>query len=100
MIADTELQQCYIDLYKQVRNYIWDYSAACCLADLEIETFNRFPNISRVRYYLSQFMSHCNYILRDDTELMLAFNKFFNRLDDSDDTSYSKLYKVSEVIDT
>ena len=45
MISASRLQQAYIDLYKQFRNYIWDYKDVEMLANLEFAIFKACPDI-------------------------------------------------------
>ena len=53
MISSSELQRSYIELYKELRKYLWDISIVEPIARLEVSIFEAFPNISDIKRNLS-----------------------------------------------
>lgn len=53
MISSSELQRSYIELYKELRKYLWDISIVETIARLEVSIFEAFPNISDIKRNLS-----------------------------------------------
>lgn len=53
MISSSELQRSYIELYKELRKYLWDISIVESIARLEVSIFEAFPNISDIKRNLS-----------------------------------------------
>ena len=100
MISGNELQNAYIDLYSELRRYIWSYQDVRTLANLEIETFKRFPDIDQVRKYLNLMEMSARFVTNDDEDVMLAFQDFKDVLDsiDSPDHLYAKLSEVEEAL--
>ena len=100
MVSGNELQNAYIDLYSELRRYIWSYQDVRTLANLEIETFKRFPDVSQVRKYLNLMEMSARFVTNDDEDVMLAFQDFKDVLDsiDSPDHLYAKLIEVEEAL--
>ena len=90
MIAAAMIQQAYIDLYKQIRNYIWDYDTVVKLAELEVAAYMAFPNIDKVRYALDQLKIELNssYVYAEDEDLQKAVDDFNDTLDGADQVFY------------
>lgn len=53
MISSSELQRSYIELYKELRKYLWDISIVETIARLEVSIFEAFPNVSDIKRNLS-----------------------------------------------
>lgn len=99
-ISSTMLQKAYVDLYKELRNYIWDFRVVDTLTDLEVETFQTFPNVSQLRRYLlllKQQVSGTD-AMNDNESMNKAFDKFEELLAGDDLTVYSSLETFREVI--
>lgn len=90
MIAAAMIQQAYIDLYKQVRNYIWDYDTVVKLAELEVAAYMAFPDIDKVRYALDQLKVELNSsdVYAEDEDLQKAVDDFSDTLDGADQVFY------------
>lgn len=90
MIAAAMIQQAYIDLYKQIRNYIWDYDTVVKLAELEVAAYMAFPDIDKVRYALDQLKIELNSsdVYAEDEDLQKAVDDFSETLDGADQVFY------------
>lgn len=96
-ISNLDLQQLYIDLYKELRRYIWPINTVSAIADLEVATFKVCPTLDDIRLSLDTL----KYLLREkaaeDDDLKAAFDAFQSSIQDID-TVYTILNKVEEVI--
>lgn len=103
MITATELQQSYINLYRQLREYLWPFNIVELIAELEIECYSSFPQVSRLRNLFSRLKREIfsDYISDDDEydTLRNVFDKFDATLTDAKDFHdiYAKLPSVREV---
>lgn len=93
----SSIQNAYIDFYTVVRNYIWGFATINKLVDIEIESFQTFPDIIRLRNLLSDIRPDLESTMKDDDELKNAFDSFV-KLVESDDKLYSIIDVVREVI--
>lgn len=97
MVNSAALQLAYNDLYIQFRKYLWDIPVVQDLVQLEVDTYERIPDVSSVKYDLDRLkLSILNECDLDDS-FYSAFQKFYDVLDGSSQ-SYAKLYVVDEVI--
>lgn len=101
MIAAAIIQNAYNDLYKQLRNYIWEYDTVVKIADLEVAAYMAFPDISKVRWAYNQLASDVSTsdIWSDDKDLQKAFDNFEEKLDGADAIYYG-LFVPEEVVNT
>lgn len=101
MIASAILQQAYNDLYKQMRNYIWDYEAVVKIADLEVASYMAFPDIDNIRRAYDRLKSDTSRsdVWSDDKLLQKAFDSFEEKLDRADQIFYG-LFAPEEVVHT
>lgn len=97
MINCADIQLCYNDLYRNVRNYIWEFSAVEDLADLEISVYQTCPSLSSIRSAFYRFRQHVSRLLNDDEELCSAVDAFQDLIE-SDDSVYSDIKQVQEVV--
>ena len=99
MIASAILQSAYNDLYKQLRNYIWDYETVVKIADLEVASYMAFPDIDNIRRAYDRLRSDAvsSDIWSDDKELQKAFEHFEDKLDGADQIFYG-LFAPEEVV--
>jgi len=97
MITSADLQQAYINIYKAIREYIWDFRTVETLANLEIETFVAFPNLIKVKQLYSEFKLLTNEVAAEDKDLEKSMKKFGDLLEDVN-SLYLKPYVVNEVI--
>lgn len=90
MIAAAILQSAYNDLYKQLRNYIWDYETVVKLADLEVATYMTFPDIDKIHHAFGKLKSdiETSDVWSDDEDLQKAVDSFEDKLDGADQLFY------------
>lgn len=96
MISTFRLQQGYINLYKQFRNYIWDYANIETLCNLELAVFRACPDISECRILFNTLKSNIQDILSDDEDFKEAVDEFSELLDDTE--AYCPIIAIKERI--
>lgn len=103
MITTNDLQRLYVDMYKQIREYLWPFRIVEAIADLEIACYKAFPDIDEVKKNFTRLSSEIKFQAdkEDDEELLKSIEKFQKFLDDEEnmDGVYSKLDSVREVKD-
>lgn len=96
------LRNDYIELYKQLRKFVWSIDVIQLIADLEIGVFTAFPDIEKVKRTFQRLKQSTYYIdISDESEMeeyRSAFDTFENTLKDYADT-YLNLDKVNEVVE-
>lgn len=100
MIAAAILQSAYNDLYKQLRNYIWDYETVVKIANLEVASYMAFPDIGKIRYAYEDLRKEiaASDVWADDKDLQKAVDGFDEKLDGADQIFYG-LSVPQEIID-
>lgn len=98
MISYADIRVCYNKLYEEIRKYIWDFHTVEALADLEIACYQTCPDISNIRYCLSELHTHISSLFTEDEELQRAYEALHDLIY-SEDEYYVKLNKVQEVIE-
>jgi hypothetical protein len=89
----------YVNLYKIIRNYIWDFKTVCQIADLELSCYESCPNIGNIKVRLQTLKQSMFNTIQDDDDLREAFEQFEELLEDSNNTYYCPLERVNEVVD-
>ena len=97
MQCSNDLQNGYIDLYKQLREYIWDFSTVELLSELEISIFTAFPERDKIKSTLQSLKYQIKDQFEDNEDLKKAYESL-DKLVESDDAFYGRLGKVNEVI--
>lgn len=97
MISGSFLQSAYVDLYTQVRKYIWEFAVVAMLADLEISVYQTFPDLPQVKLNFQKFRSAVSETASEDEELQQVLSAFSEILE-SADSIYAKLFQVQEVL--
>lgn len=96
MIASVGIQNKYLDLYKIMRNYLWDVDTLENLSDVEVEIFTRFVDKSKLQHAIRRLKRDIQPTFSDDEELKDAFTDL-EELIDSIDTQYAELYNTSLI---
>lgn len=96
-ISNLELQQLYIDLYAEIRRYIWPIGTVSALADLEVATFQACPTLDNIRNSLKTLGILIRDVMSEDELLKEAYESFQSSIEDVN-TTYTVLNKVEEVI--
>lgn len=97
MQCSNDLQNKYTELYKQLREYIWDFKTVEIIAELEIAVATAFPDRDDVRKNLKNLYYQIKDYFEENEEMKSAYEEFNNYVE-SEDTFYGKLGKVNEVI--
>ena len=100
MIAAAIIQSAYNDLYKQLRNYIWEYETVVKIANLEVASYMAFPDIDDIRRAYSELKSDVvsSDVWSDDKELQKSMDRFEEKLDGADQIFYG-LSVPKEIVD-
>lgn len=93
----NEIQNAYVDLYTQMRKYIWPFDVIDILVDLEIESFKSFPDVMKLRELLDRLHREIQSTLSEDKDFETSYSSFKKLLDD-DNAMYKLLEQVREVI--
>lgn len=98
MIDTQAIKQGYIDLYVELRRYIWDIDTVEALAEFEGECYKTFPDVKSLRFKFDKLNQHVSSTASKDEDLKKAIAAFREIIDESDTSVYSRLQKVEEVI--
>lgn len=98
MLSAADLQRAYIDLYTILRNYMWDLRTVEAIADLEVATYQQFPDIDVLRAKLHALKSQVYSTAQEDKDMKDAIDDFQKLLDDAEDI-YSPIKSFREVIE-
>lgn len=101
MIAATDIQNAYINLYKEMQKYIWSAETIENLADLEVSVYETFPDMNVIRKNFKQLKYDLYDILRSDDKdesepMKEVVDRFENTL--NDEVGYGRIEKVQEAI--
>ena len=97
-VSSAQLQKAYISLYKTLRDYIWDFRVVDTLTDLEVATYQKFPDVKQVQHQL-QLLEHQvrgTDAMDNNKAMQKAFNQFYDLLNNP--TMYASLDSFKGVI--
>ena len=99
MITANKLQSAYNCLYCCMRNYIWEFETVEALADLEIETYQSFPDMKNLDKKLSNLKKRITSTdaYREDDELRQSFDDFESSIHEDTDL-YASIKTFKEVV--
>lgn len=97
MLNSADIQLAYNKLYIQLRKYFWDFQTVELIAQLEVECYQSFPTIFKIRNIYSKLSQRIRSTTAEDEEFTKAC-KAFSRLITDNDTIYRQLDKVMEVL--
>ena len=83
MISCNVIQQLYIDLYRCLRRYIWDFNVIKIIAQLEVLCYTAFSDIHDICNCLNNLYSLISPACSDDDELHQAIVKSNSKKYDS-----------------
>lgn len=98
MVNSSDIQLAYIDLYKNIRKYIWDLDSVELIAKIEDEANKSFPDVRNLNHLLDQLkqISKENKI---DKELLNSIDDFKHIISDvTSDDIYTSIISFKEVI--
>ena len=107
MISAKDLQRAYVNLYRQLRNYVWDVDTVEHLANFEIEVYNRFPDLAEIKRLFEILKKDTADVVemeQEDSEVytyedtLEAMIKAFDDVLNGEDANsiYSDLYQVED----
>lgn len=101
MIQSSEIQKLYIDLYKELKEFIWPIRVVERIADLEVACFDKFPSVSAIQNCLRRLKLDTYIDMKSSDEfkpVLDKFDKFEKFLDDNkNEKLYSKVVVLKEV---
>lgn len=99
MTSSKQLQNAYVNLYRELRNYIWGFDTVQAIANLEIEVYSAFPDVSKIQSSFNTLCIDIRSVVDEDEDLAEAVESFKDMLSAcSDDKFYVKLAQVQEVL--
>lgn len=100
MTRAEELQNVYVDLYIQFRNYVWNFDTIEALADLETAVYQKFPDIDDIKKKFKDFkkLVSSTGTYNNDEELKEAFSEFEDMLDKVEEI-FADIETYEEVIE-
>lgn len=93
----ADIQNLYVELYKQFRKYILDYDVVCALADLEVEIYHTCQDVDLITTKLDILYRLAKNLHLDDEELDEAFDDLYDLLENTEST-YADLHVNREVV--
>jgi hypothetical protein len=92
-----DISYAYVNLYRQLRNYIWPYETVEHIAELEIAVHSRFPNLQDVKRYFNLLRQDISRSDIEDEDLDKAVKQFESKIESNDSLLYATLPKIEEV---
>lgn len=97
MINSANIQSAYVNLYTQLRKYIWAFSTVEKLAELEVAAYKKFPDLSDISNKYNALYIDVKSVANKDEELSNALTEFSDIINSSDGI-YATINQVREVI--
>ena len=80
MISSIDIRRLYINLYKELRNYFWDYNFIKLLLELEEVALNKFPDMKKLRNLTDKLYNEA----KSARDLQNIFLKFKQLIEEND----------------
>lgn len=104
MILSSTLQNAYNKMYVALREYIWPFDIVEQLSELEIATYQRFPDLKEVERKFNKLVNSVSYTdpYREDEGIRECFDDFRDILNTSEEVYYdiTSFKEVTENEDT
>lgn len=97
MIPAKEIQNKYVRLYTNLRNYIWPIDVITYIADLELAVYKTFPDMYAIRRSFFNIKQECIHLFKDDEDLQKSIEEFEDLLNNTEEDFYAKLDTRIEV---
>lgn len=98
MVNSSDIQLAYVDLYKQIRRYVWDIDSVELIAKIEDEANKSFPDLGKLNNLLDKLKK----ISKDndlDKELLDCIDSFKNILVDVNSNDvYTSIISFKEIV--
>ena len=100
MTASSELQSKYVDLYRFLRGYIWDFETVEKIAELEISIYKLFPDMKEVKASMTELLRKIRSTdaYKNDEELKESFETLKEFAENIEDL-YLDIQTFNEVIE-
>lgn len=96
-ISSQDLRNTYEKFYSAIRRYLWPYDVLKDLAEVEVNIYSAFPNLTKLCSDLDKLAKSMKDTLKDDPVLSKYFTKLCDQANDSDGCSYHRLFRVNEI---
>lgn len=96
MITSRILQAAYTDLYVVLSEYIWDFDTVSAIADLEVASYQTFPDIGDIKRKLSKLKQLVQHSDVWDDDIDAVFSSYEELLEDNE--VYADLAQFREVV--
>lgn len=102
MIYSVDFQNAYVDLYKLMRNYIWDLDIVEMLADVEVATYDAFIDLEKLNKCYQKLYPEVTEVATDneDEELKKSADAFKKMIEDrinDESPAVLDLHRVQEA---
>lgn len=97
MIASTEIQNKYINLYKVLREYLWDVDTLEDLSDVEVEIFTTFIDKVKLDRAMYKLKRDIQPTFSDDEDMEKAFIELEEAIAKLDDSQYAEIYNTALI---
>ena len=91
MISSADIKRQYVNLYRQLRQFLWDFPFVCKLVDLEDESLRKFPDMRKVRSISQELYNMSKSVRHESEELQQAFSDFLKTVQENE-CEYSYLF--------
>ena len=91
MISSVDIKRQYVNLYRQLREFLWDFPFVCKLVDLEDESLRKFPDMRKVRSISQELYNMSKSARHESEELQQAFSDFLKTVQENE-CEYSYLF--------
>lgn len=83
-MSSKDIKRKYINLYSNLRNYLWDYEAVSTIVDLEESCLKAFPDMKSVRRSSQKLYGLAKDAMRDDEDFKRSFDEFRSCVEGND----------------
>ena len=97
MLNSYDIQEKYIALYRNLRNYAWEADVVEIIADMEIAIYTAFPDIQFIKQCIYDLTREIADVLAEDEELKSSLEEL-TELIYSEDVKYMPISVVKEAM--
>ena len=89
-----ELQNLYVKMYSQLRNYIWGLDTVEKIAEIEMQIYSAFPDCARLQKLFASLYDDVHPMFEEDEELEEAMNAMKNEIQDLEEGFFFNIDRV------